>query len=64
MNINIVLLHLVFFIYLRTLLSYCQLYFFIGAKMVKNNRIIFTKPMQVKLFDENDDGSLKNHKTN
>jgi hypothetical protein len=30
--------------------------------MGKNHRIIFTKPMQIKLFDENADGSLQEYK--
>jgi len=30
--------------------------------MGKNNRFLFTKPMQIPLFDENEDGSLKEHK--
>ena len=36
---------------------------FVGRKMGKNKRFLFTKPMQIPLFDENDDGSLKEHKT-
>ena len=31
--------------------------------MGKNNRILFSKPIQIPLFDENDDGSLMEHKT-
>jgi hypothetical protein len=35
---------------------------FVGREMRKNKRFLFTKPMQIPLFDENDDGSLKEHK--
>ena len=30
--------------------------------MGNNRRYLFTKPIQIPLFDENDDGSLKEHK--
>ena len=44
------------------LLNKEMLMVFAGRKMGKNKRYLFTKPMQIPLFDENDDGSLKEHK--
>jgi len=35
---------------------------FAGRNMGKNKRYLFTKPMQIPLFDENDDGILTEHK--
>ena len=45
-----------------TLLNKEMLIVFAGRNMGKNKRYIFTKPMQIPLFDENDDGILKDHK--
>jgi len=36
---------------------------FEGRGMGKINRFLFTKTIQIPLFDENDNGSLMEHKT-
>ena len=35
---------------------------FEGRRMEKINRFLFTKTIQIPLFDENDDGGLIEHK--